>query len=359
MRITRSTLRRLIAEESARLLREAAFPEEIEAQYGRGREGEEEEEERGSRMLHITYHGGSYEGGDGFSNVHYIVTDFQANPLGEEAENVTAEITGGEDLSVLEDALALKDWLLSHTEVGYVVNEEMHDPETDDSDTAEEYLSYLDEVIAAEEEEAFGDKGAEMYKRAVERDVDEDLYESKSEEEEEEEDYYGDDDPFGDDEAIEMGYELDPATLGYKKPGKRHRTDEGEGKRHVSPRQRLAAYLEKQGADVAAVLRAIDGAVSHAEETGEEPGSEDVTFNLDDSVLDAIPEDDSDKWHSMIDAVLADEFDADAFADAAAYRKDIEDTERDLSRPSRFLEERHSDNLSEGRWAKLAGILKG
>lgn len=34
MRITRSTLRRLIAEESARLLREAAFPEEIEAVYG-------------------------------------------------------------------------------------------------------------------------------------------------------------------------------------------------------------------------------------------------------------------------------------------------------------------------------------
>jgi hypothetical protein len=53
MRITRSTLRRLIAEESARLLREAAFPEEIEAVYGRGREGEEEEEERGTRMLHI------------------------------------------------------------------------------------------------------------------------------------------------------------------------------------------------------------------------------------------------------------------------------------------------------------------
>jgi len=36
---------------------------------------------------------------------------------------------------------------------------------------------------------------------------------------EEEGDYYGDDDPFGDDEAIEKGYEYDPATAGYKKPG--------------------------------------------------------------------------------------------------------------------------------------------
>jgi len=319
MRITRSTLNRLIAEESARLLREAAFPEEIEAQYGRGRE--EEEEERGSRMLHITYQGGSYEGGGGFPNVNYIVTDFQANPLGEEAENVTEEITGGEDLSVLEDALALKDWLLSHTEVGYVVNEEQHDPETDDSDTAEAYLSYLDKVIAAEEEEAFGDKGAEMYLRAVERGEDmgsddEDLFEG---EEEEEDDVAG-------------------------RQGRGHRTDESAGKRHTSPRQRLAAYLEKQGADVAAVLRAIDGAVSRAEERGEEPNSEDVTFNLDDSVLDAIPEEHADKWHSMIDAVLADEFDADAFADAAAYSRDIEDTERDLSHPSRFLEEGEGDS---------------
>lgn len=30
--------------------------------------------------------------------------------------------------------------------------------------------------------------------------------------------YYGDADPFGDDEAIEKGYEYDPATAGYKKP---------------------------------------------------------------------------------------------------------------------------------------------
>ena len=38
------------------------------------------------------------------------------------------------------------------------------------------------------------------------------------EEEEEGDDYYGDPDPFGDDEAIEKGYEYAPG-LGYKKPG--------------------------------------------------------------------------------------------------------------------------------------------
>lgn len=37
-------------------------------------------------------------------------------------------------------------------------------------------------------------------------------------EEEEGDDYYGDPDPFGDDEAIEKGYEYAPG-LGYKKPG--------------------------------------------------------------------------------------------------------------------------------------------
>ena len=300
MRITRSTLRRLIAEESARLLREAAFPEEIEAQYGRGRGGEEEEEERGTRMLHVTYHGGAYEGGEGFSNVHYIVTDYDANPMGEEAEDVTAEITGGEDLSALEDALALRDWLLSHTEVGYVVNEEMHDPETDENDTADEYLVYLDGVISAEEAEAFGDKGGEMHKRAVDR-------------------------------------------------GEHGDLDEADKKGRVSPRKALGRYLASHGADDEAVFRAIDRAIDRAhEDTGEMPTSEDITFNLSDEILDAIPEDDSDKWHSMLEDVLADEFDADAFADAEAYRKDIEDTERDLSHPSRFLEEGEGDSDPDG-----------
>ncbi len=156
-------------------------------------------------------------------------------------------------------------------------------------------------------------------------------------------DYYGDPDPFGDDEALEMGYEYDPSSAGWKKPG----LDEGEGKkRHMSPRDRLAAYLERVGADVDAVMAAVDDAVSRGNEEGSEVSSEDITFNLSDEVLDAIPEDDSDRWHSMLDAVIADEVDLDAFADAEADRQDVEDTQRDLSHPSRFLEEGMGDDTN-------------
>lgn len=158
-------------------------------------------------------------------------------------------------------------------------------------------------------------------------------------------DYYGDPDPFGDDEALEMGYEYDPSSAGWKKPG----LDEGEGKkRHMSPRDRLAAYLERVGADVDAVMAAVDDAVSRGNEEGSEVSSEDITFNLSDEVLDAIPEDDSDRWHSMLDAVIADEVDLDAFADAEADRQDVEDTQRDLSHPSNFIElEEGEDALDE------------
>lgn len=156
-------------------------------------------------------------------------------------------------------------------------------------------------------------------------------------------DMYGHPDPYGDEEAEEMGYEYDGAG-GWKKPG----LDEGEGKkRHQSPRDRLAAYLERVGADVDAVMAAVDDAVSRGNEEGAEVSSEDVTFNLSDEVLDAIPEDDSDRWHNMLDAVLADEVDLDAFADAEADRQDVEDTQRDLSHPSRFLEE-GEEELDEG-----------
>jgi hypothetical protein len=159
----------------------------------------------------------------------------------------------------------------------------------------------------------------------------------------EEDDYYGDPDPFGDDEALEKGYEYDGAG-GWIKPGLK----EGEGKkRHQSPRDRLAAYLDRVGADSAAIMRAVDRAVDRAHKEGSEVTSEDITFNLSDEVLDAIPEDDADRWHSMLDAVLADEIDPDAFADAERDRQDVEDTERDLSHPSRFLEEGEDDALDE------------
>lgn len=163
-------------------------------------------------------------------------------------------------------------------------------------------------------------------------------------------DYYGDPDPFGDDEALEMGYEYDPSSAGWKKPG----LDESEGKkRHMSPRDRLAAYLERVGADVDAVMAAVDDAVSRGNEEGSEVSSEDITFNLSDEVLDAIPEDDSDRWHSMLDAVIADEVDLDAFADAEAHRKDIRDTERSLDREeglSDYGDEGEDDYDDGGDW---------
>ena len=397
MRITRSTLRRLIAEESARLLREAAFPEEIEAQYGRGRGGEEEEE-RGTRMLHVTYHGGAYEGGEGFSNVHYIVTDYDANPMGEEAEDVTAEITGGEDLSALEDALALRDWLLSHTEVGYVVNEEMHDPETDENDTADEYLVYLDGVISAEEAEAFGDKGGEMHRRAVDRA------------------------DYGDLDEADKG----PSPL-----------EAAEGRLRAAIKDfhpTKASSLTKR------VLDLIDDVMMEEAISAEADGTDEFPFNASVKVLeqmgDTFPGDaDLEPLHAAIDAVIKPQWRGalQNAAEAESDRRDVEDTERDLSHPSRFLQEygdpndsdpdggyvgfmasdeeldylrgggsysdspyadndvpdnrytrgrakgfgkeprvrgddidsgydddsEMGDNLSEGRWAKLAGILKG
>jgi hypothetical protein len=130
--------------------------------------------------------------------------------------------------------------------------------------------------------------------------------------------------------------------------------DESEGKkRHQSPRDRLAAYLDRVGADSAAIMRAVDRAVDRAHEEGSEVTSEDITFNLSDEVLDAIPEDDSDRWHSMLDAVLADEIDPDAFADAEADRRDIRDTERSLDREeglSDYGDEGEDDYDDGGDW---------
>jgi hypothetical protein len=136
--------------------------------------------------------------------------------------------------------------------------------------------------------------------------------------------------------------------------------DEGEGKkRHQSPRDRLAAYLDRVGADVDSVMAAVDDAVSRGNEEGSEVSSEDITFNLSDEVLDAIPEDDSDRWHSMLDAVLADEVDLDAFADAEADRQDVEDTQRDLAHPSRFLEASRGRSAKKGGAANCLYILYG
>lgn len=102
MRITRSTLRRLIAEESARLLREAAFPEEIEGVYGEA-PPEDEGGDGIPKQLHIMYRG--------FRPV-FIVTDVDANPMGEEAEDVTQQIQPAKsNMTTPELAQAIIDFI--------------------------------------------------------------------------------------------------------------------------------------------------------------------------------------------------------------------------------------------------------
>jgi hypothetical protein len=306
-------LRRLIAEESARLLREAAFPEEIEAVYGRGREGEEEEEERGTRMLHIMYHGGSYEGGGGFPETMFVVTDFQANPLGEEAEDVTEEITGGsEDLSDLEIAQATKDWLLSHYDVGFVVDEGTHDTETDENDSVDQYIAHLDSVIESAEKEAFGDKGGEMYRRAVDRSE------------------------YGDLDEADKG----PSPLAA-----------AEGRLRAAIKD---IHPTKASSLTKRILDLIDDVMMEEAISAEADGTDEFPFNASVKVLEQMgntfPGDaDLEELHAAIDAVIKPQWRGalESAADAESDRRDVEDTERDLSHPSRFLEEGDDDALDE------------
>jgi hypothetical protein len=123
--------------------------------------------------------------------------------------------------------------------------------------------------------------------------------------------------------------------------------DEGEGKGHqVSPRKKLGRFLATHGVDDEAVFKVINAVVKRAKETGAEVTSEDITFNLDDEIIDALPEDEADAWHSMLEDVLADEIDPDAFADAEAHRKDIRDTERSLDREEGLSD--YGDDDTEG-----------
>ena len=119
-------------------------------------------------------------------------------------------------------------------------------------------------------------------------------------------DYYGHPDPYGDDEALEKGYEYDGAG-GWKKPGLK----EGEkGKKHsMSPREKLGHFLAKHDVDAQHIYKVIDAVVKHAKRSGEDASSESVTFNLPDEIIEALPEDEADAWHSMLDAVLNDEID--------------------------------------------------
>ena len=111
MRITRSTLRRLIAEESARLLREAAEEESAatnEAERGKKGKG------RDNNCLYVLY------GGMG---VYYYVAKggLSEEEAAEKGQDVTAELAGDEGMA---DPLSLYDWLQNHDGIEYVYDDE-------------------------------------------------------------------------------------------------------------------------------------------------------------------------------------------------------------------------------------------
>ena len=124
-------------------------------------------------------------------------------------------------------------------------------------------------------------------------------------------DMYGHPDPYGDDEAQEMGYEYDGAG-GWKKPGMDEGEVKGKGKKHsMTPREKLGRFLATHDVDARPIYKVIDAVIKHAERSGEEASSESVTFKLPDSILYSLPdsEEEQEAWHNMLDAVLNDEID--------------------------------------------------
>lgn len=302
MRITRSTLRRLIAEESARLLREAAFPEEIEGVYG-----EAPPEDGGGdgipKMLHVMYRG--------FRPV-FIVTDVDANPLDEEdAQDVTQQIQPAKsNMTTPELAQAIIDFITDPSNsIMYVFDEEMNDSETDDKFETEDYVEHLEGLIASSDEEA-GTRGGEMYQRAGMSGEDEDLFE---------------------------GEEV-------------HEADKGPSPLEAAEGRLRAAIKDihptKASSLTKRVLDLIDDVMMEEAISAEADGTDEFPFNASVRVLeqmgDTFPGDaDLEELHAAIDAVIKPQWRGalESAADAESDRRDVEDTERDLSHPSRFLEE--------------------
>ena len=130
MRITRSTLRRLIAEESARLLREAA-EEEVTAtnEAERGKKGKKR---GGADCLYVLY------GGRGV----YCYTapcGLSEEEASEKGRDVTDDVVGGEDMAT---SLSLYDWLQRHDEITAVYDDESVGGEVSKDD----YMAHLEDV---------------------------------------------------------------------------------------------------------------------------------------------------------------------------------------------------------------------
>ena len=312
MRITRSALRRLIAEESARLLREAAFPEEIEAVYG-----EAPPEDGGGdgipKMLHVMYRG--------FRPV-FIVTDVDANPLDEEdAQDVTQQIQPAKsNMTTPELAQAIIDFITDESNsIMYVFDEEMNDSETDDKFETGDYVEHLEGLIASSDEEA-GTRGAEMYQRAGMSGEDEDLFEGEE--------------------------DLDEADKGPSP------LEAAEGRLRAAIKD---IHPTKASSLTKRVLDLIDDVMMEEAIAAEADGTDEFPFNASVKVLeqmgDTFPGDaDLEELHAAIDAVIKPQWRGalQNAAEAESDRRDVEDTERDLSHPSRFLEEGDDDSDPDG-----------
>lgn len=126
MRITRSTLRRLIAEESARLLREAAEEESTatnEAERGKKRKKQDDAD-----CLYVLY------GGRG---VYYYTAPcgLSEEEAAEKGHDVSADVADGEDMA---DPLSLYDWLQRHDEITAVYDDESAGGEVSKDDFMEQ-----------------------------------------------------------------------------------------------------------------------------------------------------------------------------------------------------------------------------
>jgi hypothetical protein len=139
------------------VVNEAAFPEELEGVYGAAppEDAEEMSGETGDQMLFIMPRG---------FRLRFYLTDYNANPLGDEAEDVTEQILPASmpDTSTAAMAQKILAWLDAHPEVGHVYDEEIHDSTDDDSDTVDEYRMHLEGLISDEGGLEADEGGGEM-----------------------------------------------------------------------------------------------------------------------------------------------------------------------------------------------------
>ena len=369
MRITRSTLRRLIAEESARLLREAA--EEEITTTNEAERGKKRKKRGGADCLYVLYGGrGAY-----FYTAPCGLSEDEAAATG---NNVTDDVVGGEDDRA--DPLDLYDWLGRHDEITAVYDFESAGGEVSKDD----YMAQLEAV--GREEGLFAD--------------DEFVNEEDADTAENDDLNEADDEPLDEMDDQEYNEYLQQQHGRFTSPENVKGTPEyraihgsytsdrrgapstpmgpASGEELERIRARLAArppqpLAEPWGPnspdqpyyDVRHNIR--EGAFPEEIEGvyGEEPPEFDEMGPGDDSFLDYDPEeipDMDDQYDPDYYEDLDDEGDDEDFVDYETGEDDVPYGAADVAlrqgRGYRTDEDVSSDNLSEGRWAKLAGILK-